>query len=105
MGVLSATGGSSFPTGLSVRWRSGWSGEERGGAEGGRQEKMTQQKYNVRSRNTCVCRVVTVSLRQLGGGAEFGWRGSTDGRHPRHSTQGGAGGGGGAGQGATPPGD
>lgn len=38
MGVLSATGESSFPTGLSVRWRTGWSGEERGGAEGGQEE-------------------------------------------------------------------
>lgn len=35
MGVLSDTGDRSFPTGLRVRWRSGWSGEERDGAEGG----------------------------------------------------------------------
>lgn len=36
VGVLSATGESSFPTGLNVRWSIRWSGEEKDGAEGGR---------------------------------------------------------------------
>lgn len=34
VGVLSETGDRSFPTGLSVRWRTGWSGEERAGTKG-----------------------------------------------------------------------
>lgn len=39
MGVLSATGESSFPMGLRVRWRRGWSGEEREGTEAQREGK------------------------------------------------------------------
>lgn len=34
VGVLSDTGERSFPTGLSVRWRAGWRGEEKDGAKG-----------------------------------------------------------------------
>lgn len=42
MGVLSDTGERSFPTGLSVRWRAGWRGEEKDGTKG--------ENYSVTSR-------------------------------------------------------
>lgn len=43
MGVLSGTGERSFPKGLRVRWRTGWSGEEKDGAEGQRAERRVKR--------------------------------------------------------------
>lgn len=43
MGVLSATGERSIPTGLRVRWRPGWSGEERDGAG---KQRAKRRKFN-----------------------------------------------------------
>lgn len=115
VGVLSDTGERSFPTGLRVRWRAGWSGEEKDGTKGENYSVTSRVETQTSSTVEACIWEVTVSVQRLRGGAGFGYRGgSTDGRHSGHSTQGrrraggggsGGGGGGRAGEGATPPGD
>lgn len=49
MEVLSATGERSFPRGLRVRCRTGWSGEEKDGAEGQGRKNLNYEKSNTPS--------------------------------------------------------